>query len=216
MTLIHCVRCAVVVIGAAVSAFLAAGTFSWLYWHSGGSSSDGSYTKGTRAHTHRELIREWLWEPKGSSLDNIFRCLGISRRRDPSGFLTGGSGLIPDGLTRRSVPIEKMLRPWSQQVQQLTPRRGTVAHLENQGCCVHIHTGNLSVRDPLLYLSLYRHNGVSSSPEIRDSFLTGSPVDLSVTPSCVCPYTGAVAILPYRRFRGFGFLPPPPPSCICL
>jgi len=28
---------------------------------------DGSYTKGTRAHTHRELIREWLWKPKGSS-----------------------------------------------------------------------------------------------------------------------------------------------------
>ena len=25
-------------------------------------------TKGTRAHTHRELIRKWLWEPKGSSL----------------------------------------------------------------------------------------------------------------------------------------------------
>jgi len=33
--------------------------------------SDGAYTKGTRAHTHRELIREWLWEPKGSSLEYI-------------------------------------------------------------------------------------------------------------------------------------------------
>jgi len=32
---------------------------------------DRSYTKGARAHTHRELIREWLWEPKGSSLVNI-------------------------------------------------------------------------------------------------------------------------------------------------
>jgi len=30
-------------------------------------------TKGTRAHTHRELIREWLWEPKGSSLESIHR-----------------------------------------------------------------------------------------------------------------------------------------------
>ena len=29
------------------------------------------YTKGTRAHTHRELIRKWLWEPKGSSLEYI-------------------------------------------------------------------------------------------------------------------------------------------------
>ena len=28
-------------------------------------------TKGTRAHTHRELIRKWLWEPKGSSPDYI-------------------------------------------------------------------------------------------------------------------------------------------------
>jgi len=28
-------------------------------------------TKGTRAHTHRELIRKWLWEPMGSSLEYI-------------------------------------------------------------------------------------------------------------------------------------------------
>ena len=28
-------------------------------------------TKGTRAHTHSELIRKWLWEPKGSSLEYI-------------------------------------------------------------------------------------------------------------------------------------------------
>ena len=27
-------------------------------------------TKGSRAHTHKEL-REWLWEPKGSSLEYI-------------------------------------------------------------------------------------------------------------------------------------------------
>jgi len=33
--------------------------------------TDGSYTKGTRAHTHRELIREWLWEPKGTPLGYI-------------------------------------------------------------------------------------------------------------------------------------------------
>jgi len=35
------------------------------------SFTDGLYTKGARAHTHRELIREWLWEPKGSSLEYI-------------------------------------------------------------------------------------------------------------------------------------------------
>jgi len=28
-------------------------------------------TKSTRAHTQRKLIREWLWEPKGSSLEYI-------------------------------------------------------------------------------------------------------------------------------------------------
>ena len=28
-------------------------------------------TKGTRAHTHRELIQEWLWELKGTSLGYI-------------------------------------------------------------------------------------------------------------------------------------------------
>jgi len=28
-------------------------------------------TKGTRAHTHRELIQKWLWEPKGGSLEYI-------------------------------------------------------------------------------------------------------------------------------------------------
>jgi len=31
----------------------------------------GYNTKGTPAHTHRELIREWLWEPKGISLEYI-------------------------------------------------------------------------------------------------------------------------------------------------
>jgi len=58
------------------------------------------------------------------------------------------------GLTRafdtrqplgRCRATEKMLRSWSQQVQQLTPRRGTVAHPGNLGCCVDIHTGNLSL-----------------------------------------------------------------------
>jgi len=42
------------------------------------------------------------------------------------------------------LATEKILRPWSQQARQLTPRRGTVAHLGNRGCCVHIHMGNLS------------------------------------------------------------------------
>jgi len=34
-------------------------------------SQTGYNTKGTRAHTHRELIRKWHWEPKGSSLECI-------------------------------------------------------------------------------------------------------------------------------------------------
>ena len=29
--------------------------------------TDDLYTKGTRAHTHRELIREWLWETTDNS-----------------------------------------------------------------------------------------------------------------------------------------------------
>jgi len=36
-----------------------------------------------------------------------------------------------------------MLRPWSQQARQRTPRRGIVTHLGNRGCCVHIHTGGV-------------------------------------------------------------------------
>jgi len=51
---------------------------------------------------------------------------------------------IPAGERRRQRATEKMLRPWSQQARQLTPQRRTVSHLGNQGCCVHIHTGNLS------------------------------------------------------------------------
>ena len=41
---------------------------------------------------------------------------------------------------------EKVLRPCSQQARQLTPRRGTVAHLGNRVCCVLIHAGNLSAQ----------------------------------------------------------------------
>jgi len=55
------------------------------------------------------------------------------------------SPLTIDRYPHTNRATEKMLRPWSwsQQARQLTPRRGTVAHLRNQGCCVHIHTGNL-------------------------------------------------------------------------
>jgi len=33
---------------------------------------------------------------------------------------------------------------WTKQARPLTPRKGTVAHLGNQGCCIHVHTRNLS------------------------------------------------------------------------
>jgi len=40
----------------------------------------------------------------------------------------------------RGTRTEKMLRLWSQQARQLTPRRGTVAHLGSQGLlCSHSH-----------------------------------------------------------------------------
>jgi len=71
------------------------------------------------------------------------------RRRRDRGRRRLGSWLegAPTWRKKRGS-TEKMLRPWSQQARQLTPRRGTVAH-RNQGCCKHIHTGNLSgyVRD---------------------------------------------------------------------
>ena len=38
-------------------------------------------TMVTRAHTHRELIREWLWEPKGSSLEYVYVLGGESTPR---------------------------------------------------------------------------------------------------------------------------------------
>ena len=41
-------------------------------------------TEGTRAHTHRELIRKWLWEPKGSSLEYIEVLGGGSIHKLPS------------------------------------------------------------------------------------------------------------------------------------
>ena len=47
---------------------------------------DGLYTKGTRAHAHRELLREWLWESNGSSLEYL-GAWGGSRRRDPMAAL---------------------------------------------------------------------------------------------------------------------------------
>jgi len=43
---------------------------------SGNVFTHGLYTKGTRAHEHRKLIRERLWEPKGKVSPNL------SQRRD--------------------------------------------------------------------------------------------------------------------------------------
>jgi len=62
------------------------------------------FTKGTRAHTRRELIREWLWEPKESSRVYIWM-LGGGRRRDPSGQL-----MRRPAAPR--VPLGPPLLPW--------------------------------------------------------------------------------------------------------
>jgi len=58
--------------------------------------------KGTRAHTHRELIREWLWELKGSSLEYIEVLGGGSRRRDPMAALRAVPQVcdVPKGALR--------------------------------------------------------------------------------------------------------------------
>ena len=66
-----------------------------------------------------------------------------TRRDAPHGIRHVERVELCDVLRRRAA-TEKMRRPWSQQARQLTPRRGTVAHLGNLGCCVHIHTWNLS------------------------------------------------------------------------
>jgi len=73
--------------------------------------------------------------------------------------------LLVTRVHQRTASIrQKMSCPWSQLARQLTPRRGTVAHLGNLFLCVHIHrrfiiqkghectihTGNLSPVDPLL------------------------------------------------------------------
>ena len=50
--------------------------------------TDGAYTKGTRAHTHRELIREWLWDlPVHTSLftpGSLGRDLGFAWPQVPA------------------------------------------------------------------------------------------------------------------------------------
>ena len=68
--------------------------------------TDGLYnTEGTRAHTHRELVREWLWGPTGSSLEYIWVFGGGSRRCDPSGRLKRRpAAFTTPKLTQRSTP----------------------------------------------------------------------------------------------------------------
>jgi len=55
---------------------------------------------------------------------------------------------------------------------KLTPRRGTVAHLGNQGCCVHIHTGNLS----LLCRKRVSTSGVSCLGQIELNCRSSYPI----------------------------------------
>ena len=60
-----------------------------------------------------------------------------------------------------------MLRPLSQQARQLTPQKRTVAHLGNQGCCVHIHTGNLSRVSSVEFAQAAVHFGSLSPKKSR-------------------------------------------------
>jgi len=54
--------------------------------------ADGLYTKGTRAHTHSELIRGWWWQPKrsdplyiGESIDSRLASIAAARALKPAG-----------------------------------------------------------------------------------------------------------------------------------
>ena len=49
-------------------------------------------TKGTRAHTHRELIRKWLWEPKDMSRVHNFHEMNLYRIIDA--FIKKGTPCI--------------------------------------------------------------------------------------------------------------------------
>jgi len=80
------------------------------------------------------------------------------------------------------VATEKMPRPWSQQARQLTPQKITVAHLGNQGCCVHIHTGRWPV--PL----------VGSRLESRSAALRGFSATTTTTIKRRCAVSRSVFV----------------------
>ena len=94
-----------------------------------------------------------LWSPSDTygcgrtGVEPSARPTGMVRRarRTRARSAPGQSGAC--SAPTRGTTTEKMLRPWSQQARQLTPQGRTVGHLGNQGCCVHIHTGNLSTLD---------------------------------------------------------------------
>jgi len=57
-------------------------------------------------------------------------------------------GLVGRDLFReqRKTSTGRMLHPWPQQARQLTPWRGTVAHLGNRGVlCSHSHGESIGV-----------------------------------------------------------------------
>ena len=78
----------------------------------------------------------------GGSKEYRGRACGRLRRlvSAPPGLLAGAARLALDDLRSDREDASSLVTAG----EKLTPRRGTVAHLGNQGGWVHIHTGNLS------------------------------------------------------------------------
>jgi len=92
--------------------------------------------------TRTNVAQEWA-SPRVGAGNVTGTGIGQGTRTNVSQECASSSRVGATGVLN-STATEKMLRPSAQKARQLTPRRGTVTHLGNQDCCVHIHTGNLS------------------------------------------------------------------------
>jgi len=154
-------------------------------------------TKGTRAHTHRELIREWLWEPKGSSLEYIAH----TNTRQEQHNTRPHEEPPPRRLIRailispRPLHLSAPLRP-SLQVTAGAGGKGSakssaglLCSHSHGDCCVHIHTENLSpCRSPPVPAPRAAPGAVPRVGVIRGSNHT---TDQSPTPKTLCGLTRA-------------------------
>ena len=125
------------------------------------------------------------------------------------------------------VGVEEMLRPLSRQARQLTPRRGTVAHLGNRGRCDHIHTGTLSLRRSCTTHAYSRsgiqhtaNSGMRDTADLLQAFtrysFTSSRVCTNQS-SFDCPPPTCIAHLFAHLLQNYCAMhaPPPDPPFVC-